>query len=112
MPRRSRQMRSSKARARRRRLSPRLGFRDVLEMRRLRIPELYNLRYDKPDPLVPRRRRYEVRERIGPRGDLRAALDESSVHAVAAALARERRRGCSDLPLARLRQSRSRAARG
>src|SRR5690349_19701201 len=34
------------------------GFRDVLEMRRLRIPVMYDLQYDKPPPLVPRRRRF------------------------------------------------------
>ena len=31
------------------------GFRDVLEMRRLRIPVLYDIQYDVPPPLVPRR---------------------------------------------------------
>ena len=36
------------------------GFRDVLEMRRLRIPVMYDLQYDKPPPLVPRRLRFEV----------------------------------------------------
>src|ERR1041384_5184896 len=35
------------------------GFRDVLEMRRLRIPVLYDLQYRKPPPLVPRRLRLE-----------------------------------------------------
>ncbi len=44
------------------------GFRDVLELRRLRIPVLYDLQYDKPPPLVPRRLRLEVRERLGPDG--------------------------------------------
>ncbi len=29
------------------------GFRDVLEMRRLRIPVLYDLQYTPPKPLVP-----------------------------------------------------------
>jgi N-methylhydantoinase A len=63
------------------------GFRDVLEMRRLRIPVLYDLQYVKPAPLVPRRRRYEVPERVGPRGDVRVPLDEAAVEAVARALA-------------------------
>jgi N-methylhydantoinase A len=65
------------------------GFRDVLEMRRLRIPVLYDLQYVKPAPLVPRRRRYEVPERIGPRGDVRVPLDEAAVRDVAHALAAE-----------------------
>jgi N-methylhydantoinase A len=55
------------------------GFRDVLEFRRLRIPVLYDLQYEKPAPLVPRERRFEVRERLGPRGDVWRELDEASV---------------------------------
>ena len=55
------------------------GFRDVLEMRRLRIPEMYTLNYPKPEPLVPRRLRLEVRERLGPDGTVRVPLDEESV---------------------------------
>ncbi|HUT50534.1 MAG TPA: hydantoinase/oxoprolinase family protein [Alphaproteobacteria bacterium] len=55
------------------------GFRDVLEMRRLRIPEMYALNYPKPAPLVPRRLRLEVRERLGPDGSVRLPLDETSV---------------------------------
>ena len=55
------------------------GFRDVLEMRRLRIPQMYNLQYTPPRPLVPRRLRLEVDERTGPRGEIWRALDEASV---------------------------------
>ena len=43
------------------------GFRDVLELRRIRVPELYDPLYEKPPPLVPRQLRFEVTERIGPR---------------------------------------------
>ena len=59
------------------------GFRDVLEMRRIRVPDMYNLDYRKPAPLVPRRLRREVVERMGPRGEVRTALDEPSVRAAA-----------------------------
>src|SRR6185312_6016922 len=62
------------------------GFRDVLEMRRLRIPVLYDLQYRKPPPLVPRRLRLEVTERLGARGKLLEALDEDSVRIAIAAL--------------------------
>src|SRR5437762_1225969 len=62
------------------------GFRDVLEMRRLRIPVLYDLQYQKPPPLVPRRLRLEVDERMGPRGAVWTALDEQSMRAAARAL--------------------------
>jgi N-methylhydantoinase A len=59
------------------------GFRDVLEMRRLRIPEMYALNWQKPDPLVSRRLRLEVAERIGPRGEVWEPLDEATVRAAA-----------------------------
>lgn len=59
------------------------GFRDILEFRRVRVPELYNLGYVKPAPLVPRSLRFEVSERLGPRGEIWRPLDEESVHAAA-----------------------------
>ncbi len=55
------------------------GFRDVLESRRLRIPVLYDLQFTPPRPLVPRRLRFEVDERLGPRGEVWQPLDEASV---------------------------------
>jgi N-methylhydantoinase A len=55
------------------------GFRDILEIRRLRIPVLYYLQYKKPPPLVPRRLRIEINERLGARGVVLEALDEDSV---------------------------------
>lgn len=65
------------------------GFRDVLEMRRLRIPVMYDLQYEKPPPLVPRRRRYEIEERMSPRGEVRVELDHASVAAAAEAARRD-----------------------
>jgi N-methylhydantoinase A len=59
------------------------GFRDVLEMRRLRIPTLYDLRYEKPPPLVPRRRRHEISGRLGPDGQTWEELDEAAVRTLA-----------------------------
>ena len=63
------------------------GFRDVLEMRRLRIPVLYDLQYRKPPPLVPRRLRLEVGGRLGPRGQEWEPLDQRDVDAAARQLA-------------------------
>lgn len=60
------------------------GFRDVLEMRRLRIPVLYDLQYDKPKPLAARHLRLEVRERLGPDGSVRIPLDKEDVRRAAA----------------------------
>jgi N-methylhydantoinase A len=52
-----------------------MGFRDVLEIRRLRMPALYDIRWRKPPPLVPRRLRREIPERINAQGEIERALD-------------------------------------
>jgi len=58
------------------------GFRDVLEFRRLRFPDLFSLDYTPPKPLVQRRHRFEVIERIMPDGSVRQPLDDASVESV------------------------------
>ena len=58
------------------------GFRDVLEIRRLRMPELYNLLYQKPLPLVERYLRREVSERMSSQGTVILPLDENQVREV------------------------------
>jgi N-methylhydantoinase A len=55
------------------------GFRDVLELRRVRSPELYNVFYRPPAPMVARRLRLEVDERIAADGTVVRPLDEQSV---------------------------------
>ena len=62
------------------------GFRDVLELRRMRMPHLYDSFWSKPESLVGRRLRFEVAERVTARGEVLVALDEEGVRAVAAAL--------------------------
>lgn len=57
------------------------GFRDVLELRRLRTPQLYDRSYAPPRPIVPRRYRLEVEERLDAAGQILTPLDEQSVHA-------------------------------
>ena len=44
------------------------GFRDVLELRRIRAPQIYDLFFDKPPVLVERYLRYELSERISADG--------------------------------------------
>jgi len=58
------------------------GFRDVLEIRRLRMPRLYDLTWDKPPTLVERRLRQEVDERIDVRGAIQRPLDDGEVERV------------------------------
>ena len=60
------------------------GFRDVLELRRIRVPRLYEPLYVKPAPLSPRNLRYEVRERLDARGGVVTPLNEDDVYAIAA----------------------------
>ena len=55
------------------------GFRDVLEVRRLRTPSLYDLFYTPPDPLVPRYLRLEVDERLDAAGQVLTPLDLDEV---------------------------------
>ena len=56
-----------------------LGFRDVLEIGRLRMPQLYNMDWDKPVPLVRRSLRLEVRERMSALGEVITPLQEDDV---------------------------------
>ena len=57
------------------------GFRDLLEIGRQIRPKMYDLKADYPPPLVPRERRFEIAERIGPRGEVVEALSEAAVAA-------------------------------
>lgn len=59
------------------------GFRDVLEIRRLRMPRLYDMRWEKPPPLVERAWRLEVPERLNAQGEVVRPLDEAAArHAI------------------------------
>ncbi|WP_406003390.1 hydantoinase/oxoprolinase family protein [Streptomyces sp. NBC_00829] len=55
------------------------GFRDVLELGRLRRPLLYDLSWEKPVPLAPRRYRYELHQRITADGHLEPAADSAEL---------------------------------
>src|SRR5499427_8504342 len=57
------------------------GFRDLLEIGRLRLARLYDLDFERPTPLVPRRVRLEVTERMNHLGTVVTALDRRSVEA-------------------------------
>ena len=65
------------------------GFRDILEIRRLRVPRLYDPAWQKPPPLVERRLRVEVDERVNHRGEVTRPLDRRSLEQAVAHLLRE-----------------------
>jgi len=55
------------------------GFRDVLEIGRLRTPGMFDLTWDKPEPLVTRRYRLEATERVRADGTVMTPLDIEDV---------------------------------
>ncbi len=55
------------------------GFEDVIELARLRLPEMYSLYCAHPDPLIPRDCVFGVAERILADGSEQLALDEAGV---------------------------------
>ena len=62
------------------------GFRDVLELRRSARADLYDLFQDAPATLIPRRRRFEITERIGADGAVVTPLAENEIDGWVAAL--------------------------
>ncbi|PZW40850.1 5-oxoprolinase (ATP-hydrolysing)/N-methylhydantoinase A [Humitalea rosea] len=68
------------------------GFRDVLELGIEQRYDIYDLFLRFPEPLVPRRRRIEIAERIAHDGRIITALDEAAIRAEGARLVAE---GCT-----------------
>ncbi|HEY2244968.1 MAG TPA: hydantoinase/oxoprolinase family protein [Xanthobacteraceae bacterium] len=66
------------------------GFRDVLEIRHENRFEQYDVNIDLPPPLVPRRLRLPVRERIDAQGNVLVPLDEASVTQALDSLAQQK----------------------
>src|SRR5205807_5342357 len=62
------------------------GFRDVLELRRSARANLYDLFQDAPATLIPRRRRFEITERIGADGAVVTPLAEDEIDGLVATL--------------------------
>ena len=50
------------------------GFRDILQIRNLRVPRLYDIAWDKPPPLIERYLRAVVGERIDTHGEIQRPL--------------------------------------
>src|SRR4051794_18014768 len=66
------------------------GFRDTIEIRHENRFEQYDVNIDLPRPLVPRRLRLPVTERIDARGRVLGKLDEASVLAAIDELKRQK----------------------
>ena len=84
------------------------GFRDVLQLRRLRVPQLYSVFYEPPTPLVERRLRLEVDERVDSGG---AVITPLSGEDVEAALDRIEEDGAESVAVCFLHSYRKRRAR-
>jgi N-methylhydantoinase A len=55
------------------------GFRDVYEIGRGNRPEAFDMEFERPQPLVARHLRFEVRERINAAGNVLTKLDETDL---------------------------------
>ena len=65
------------------------GFRDELEIRRLGRPGVYNVFWQRTPPLIPRRRRLEVSERLTVRGEVETPLNDEEVRQAILSLKRQ-----------------------
>ena len=65
------------------------GFRDSVEIGYEHRFEQYDVYLDKPEPLVPRFRRYTIPERVNARGEVLRPLDERAVEQLVTVLERE-----------------------
>ena len=66
------------------------GFRDILEIRTLRMPRLYDLQWEKPMPLIERYLRHTVKERVDSEGNVKDALDPAEAERVVQTLLDEK----------------------
>ncbi|MDP6356025.1 MAG: hydantoinase/oxoprolinase family protein, partial [Planctomycetota bacterium] len=58
------------------------GFRDVLELRRIRAPQLYDLFFQKPPQIVDRYLRFELGERVSADGEVLAPVIVEELDAI------------------------------
>jgi N-methylhydantoinase A len=58
------------------------GFRDILEIGRGNRPDLFNVRYQKPQPIIPRYLRREVVERLNYKGEILQPLLKNQIEEI------------------------------
>ena len=83
------------------------GFRDVIEMRTESRFEQYDLNLVLPEPLLPRNRRYVIRERVDAQGRILIDLDHDEIEALAERLSAANMRAlplvcCMPMPMTRM----------
>src|SRR6267154_5788284 len=66
------------------------GHRDVIEMREGLKGDRYDLRSPPPEPLVPRERRFGVKERLKANGEVLIPLDQASLDEAITAIGKSR----------------------
>ena len=66
------------------------GFRDIIEQGYEKRFDHYDLMIDRPEPLVPRIRRFTIRERLSADGDVLIPLEEGAVAAIGRKLAADK----------------------
>ncbi len=66
------------------------GFRDVVEIGRQKRPELYNLFFKRPEPLIPRKYRFTVDERTNFKGEIVKGVDEKELSKIVETLDKEK----------------------
>lgn len=62
------------------------GFRDILEIARGNRPDPFDLYYQRDEALIPRELRFEVRERVGSKGEVVEPLDMPALETLATRL--------------------------
>lgn len=65
------------------------GFRDVLELRRVRAPQIYDLFFEKPRILIERRLRLELTERMSASGEVLMPIANAELAEIADRIERE-----------------------
>ncbi|MFD2210774.1 hydantoinase/oxoprolinase family protein [Virgibacillus halophilus] len=66
------------------------GFRDILEIARGNRPDLFNIRYKKPEPFIERYLRKEVNERLNYKGEELVPLDTGQIKDIVAYFKKEK----------------------
>ncbi|MCD6484230.1 MAG: hydantoinase/oxoprolinase family protein [Candidatus Odinarchaeota archaeon] len=66
------------------------GFRDIIEIGRQRRPVLYDLFFEKPKPIIPRRYRFEIEERLNHNGEILIPLNMGDLEKISQVIAQEK----------------------